>query len=268
MSQHVLLLGGHGKIAQLMTPILLSHGYTVTSVIRDQAQTATITKLGEGKPGKLSVLVRSLEDIKSEQDARSVVDEVKPTWVIFSAGAGQNGGPDGSRHFAVDRDAAKHFSGAAVHTPTVTAFLLISYNSSRRNKPSWWSDADWAYATKLNTEILRPYAEAKIAADEYFAALAHKRGAGFRAISLRPGWLTAEPAGGVELGKPSKSDGKVSREAVAKTAVAVLESGYKGGWLDMLDGEEEIQAAVERVVREGIDTFEGEDAERIYKLAD
>lgn len=153
-----------------------------------------------------------------------------------SAGAGQNGGPNGSRYYSVDRDAAKHFISASVHTPTVTAFLLVSYNSSRRSKPSWWSDAKWAYATKLNTEILPQYAEAKIAADEHFAALAHKRGAGFRAISLRPGWLTTEPARGVELGKTGSSQAKASREAVAKTAAAVLESGYKGGWLELLDG--------------------------------
>lgn len=185
-----------------------------------------------------------------------------------SAGAGQNGGPNGSRYYSVDRDAAKHFISASVHTPTVTAFLLVSYNSSRRSKPSWWSDAEWAYATKLNTEILPQYAEAKIAADEHFAALAHKRGAGFRAISLRPGWLTTEPARGVELGKTGSSQAKASREAVAKTAAAVLESGYKGGWLELLDGEEDIKAAVERVTREGVDAFEGEDTERIHKLAD
>ncbi|KAI0762410.1 hypothetical protein C8Q74DRAFT_150006 [Fomes fomentarius] len=229
MSQNILILGGHGQIAQHLTSILLSRtGYTVTSVIRDQAQAATITKLG----------------------------------------AGQNGGPNGSRYYAVDRDAAKHFISASVHTPTVTAFLLVSYNSSRRSKPSWWSDAEWAYATKLNTEILPQYAEAKIAADEHFAALAHKRGAGFRAISLRPGWLTTEPARGVELGKTGSSQAKASREAVAKTAAAVLESGYKGGWLELLDGEEDIKAAVERVTREGVDAFEGEDTERIYRLAD
>lgn len=86
MSQHILLLGGHGKISQLLTPILLSRSYAVTSIIREQAQVATIAKLGEGQPGKLNVLVRSLEEVKSERDARSIIDEVKPSWVIWSAG--------------------------------------------------------------------------------------------------------------------------------------------------------------------------------------
>lgn len=36
MSQNILILGGHGQIAQHLTSILLSRsGYTVTSVIRD-----------------------------------------------------------------------------------------------------------------------------------------------------------------------------------------------------------------------------------------
>lgn len=181
-----------------------------------------------------------------------------------SAGAGQNGGPNGSRYYSVDRDAAKHFISVSVHTPTVTAFLLVSYNSSRRSKPSWWSDAEWAYATKLNTEILPQYAEAKIAADEHFAALAHKRGAGFRAISLRPGWLTTEPARGVELGKTGSSQAKASRGGREDGG------GGVGEWVqvELLDGEEDIKAAVERVTREGVDAFEGEDTERIYKLAD
>ena len=86
MTQHILLLGGHGKVAQLLTPLLLARSHTVTSLIRDQAQAATITKLGEGQPGKLSVLVRSLEAVKSEQDARAILDEVKPSWVVWSAG--------------------------------------------------------------------------------------------------------------------------------------------------------------------------------------
>ncbi|KAH7043217.1 NAD(P)-binding protein [Macrophomina phaseolina] len=266
MSQHVLLIGGHGKVAQLMTPILLARSYAVTSMIRDPAQSATIRKLGEGHPGQLNVLVSSVEEVRSEQDARKILDEVKPSWVVWSAGAGGKGGPD--RTYAVDRDAAKAFIKASTSSPSVSAFVMVSYLASRRTKPGWWSDADWASATKLNTETLPDYAKAKIDADEYLAAQSRKRGADFRGICLRPGTLTDERAGKVELGKTRGSGGKVSREAVAKAAVEVLESGYKGGWLDLVDGEEDVKEAAERVAREGVDAFEGEDAERIFALAD
>ncbi|KAF2143883.1 uncharacterized protein K452DRAFT_247382 [Aplosporella prunicola CBS 121167] len=266
MSQHILLLGGHGKVAQLLTPLLLGRSYAVTSLIRDPAQAAAIEKLGEGQPGKLNVLVRSLEAVRSESDAKSVLEEVQPSWVVWSAGAGGKGGSD--RTYAIDRDAAKHFIKATTSTPSISAFVMISYLGSRRAKPAWWSDAEWAHAQHTNTEVLPHYAEAKIAADEYLAAMAAKRGQGFRGICLRPGNLTLEKAGAVQLGRTKGSGGKVSREAVAQTTLAVLESAYRGGWLDLLDGEEEVGAAAERVAREDVNAFEGEDWERIRKLAD
>lgn len=42
----------------------------------------------------------------------------------------------------------------------------------------------------------------------------------------------------------------------------------QGRLVGVVGREEDIKAAVERVTREGVDAFEGEDAERIYKLAD
>ncbi|EOD44921.1 putative nad dependent epimerase dehydratase family protein [Neofusicoccum parvum UCRNP2] len=207
MSQHILLIGGHGKVAQHMTPLLLARSHAVTSMIRDPAQAGAITKLGEGQPGKLNVLVRSVEDVKSESDARKILDEVKPSWVIWSAGAGGKGGAD--RTYAVDRDAAKAFIKASTAAPGVTAFLMVSYLASRRSKPAWWSDAEWATATKLNTEVLPDYAKAKIAADEYLAAQSRRRGGAFRGICLRPGTLTDGTAGGVELGRTGGSGGKI-----------------------------------------------------------
>ena len=91
---HVLVLGGHGKIAQLLTPLLLRRSWTVTSVIRKQEQVSTIEKLGSGLPGKLNVLVHSIEDIGSQDQAAAVLDKVKPDYIAWSAGAGGKGGPE------------------------------------------------------------------------------------------------------------------------------------------------------------------------------
>lgn len=85
-SHHVLLLGGHGKIAQLLTPLLLKRSWTVTSVIRAQEQVPTIEKLGSGLPGKLNVLVRSIEDVASQDDALKILKEVNPDYIAWSAG--------------------------------------------------------------------------------------------------------------------------------------------------------------------------------------
>jgi len=85
-SHHVLLLGGHGKIAQLLTPLLLKRSWTVTSVIRTSEQTPANEKLGAGLPGKLNVLVRSIEDVTSQDKALSILNEVKPDYIAWSAG--------------------------------------------------------------------------------------------------------------------------------------------------------------------------------------
>jgi len=160
--------------------------------------------------------------------------------------------------FAIDRDAAIHFIHAAVATPSVTRFLMVSYLASRRKQPAWWSDAEWAAAEDVNNRVLPRYYQAKIAADEELYKVAKQR-EGFVAINLRPGTLTLEAAGGVELGRTKGSRGNASRESVARTADALLASeGLGNVWLDLLDGDEPIDKAVERVVRDGVDAAEGE----------
>jgi nucleoside-diphosphate-sugar epimerase len=82
----VLLLGGHGKVSLHLTPLLLAKSWNVTSVIRDPKQQDEILALGKGQKGQVDVLVESLDDVKSDADARKVLDKVKPDYVIWSAG--------------------------------------------------------------------------------------------------------------------------------------------------------------------------------------
>jgi hypothetical protein len=136
---------------------------------------------------------------------------------------------------------------------------MVSYLASRRAQPAWWSDDAWAAAQHVNNQILPHYYRAKLAADEALYLAAKKR-PGFAAINLRPGTLTLEPAGPVELGKTGHSTGNVSRETVARVADLLLASeGLGNTWLDLLDGEEEAEKAVERVVKEGVNAAEGEE---------
>ncbi|KAI1839894.1 hypothetical protein JX265_004950 [Neoarthrinium moseri] len=255
MSNHVLVLGGSGKISQLLTPLLLQRSWTVTSIIRNPDQVASLQKLGENQKGKLNVLVRNLDEVKSEAQARSIIDEVKPNYVVWSAGAGGKGPPE--RTFTVDRDAATYFIRASAATPQVTKFLMISFIGSRLKKPSWFSNADWEQQLK-GRQKLQNYYEAKIAADEVLYTEG-KRRKDFAGINLRPGLLTDEPAGKVELGKLSKPNGPSSRTSVAHLAALLLDSqDVRSCWLDMLDGSEDPEAAVQRVVKDGVDCAEGE----------
>lgn len=146
---------------------------------------------------------------------------------------------------------------------------MVSYNGSRRNQPPWWNAEQWASAQKINSETLKHYYAAKLDADECLTALAKQRGDGFAAVVLRPGYLTDEEATGrVSLGKGA-AKGQVRRADVAAVAAELLGNDGANGWYDLLEGDEDISAAVERVVRDKVDCVEGEDVDEMvtrYKL--
>ncbi|KAL1986817.1 hypothetical protein VTN96DRAFT_5470 [Rasamsonia emersonii] len=276
MPPHVLLLGGHGKVALHLTPLLLARSWNVTSVIRNPEHEKEILQLGSGHglqgkgkgKGKVEVLVSSLDDVKSDADAQAILDKVQPDYVVWSAGAGGKGGPE--RTYAIDQNAAKHFIATALASPRVKKFLLISHLGSRRNKPAWMTDDDWRHLQHVNHDLLPTYAKAKLEADEYLTARAELRrrqfpDSPFQYILLRPGWLSDERATGrVALGKTG-AQGKVTREDVAIVADRLLARDDTHGWYDLLNGDEPIDEAVERVVREGVDAVEGEDVEGMIK---
>lgn len=128
-STRVLLLGGHGKIAMKLTPLLTAKSWDVTSVVRNEDHKNEILSLGNG-PGKVDVLVDSLDDVTEESYAKRVLDTVNPSIVVWSAGAGGKGGP--SRTKAVDEVAAKAYISASLGSSTVKKFLMVSYIASRK----------------------------------------------------------------------------------------------------------------------------------------
>ena len=261
-SPRVLLLGGHGKVSQFLTPLLLSRSWQITSVIRDPAQKSTIAALGASQPGDLDVLVSSLEDIKTQAQAQSIITSANPNYIVWSAGAGGKGGPE--RTFAIDRDACIAFIRAAAATHSVSKFLLVSYIGSRRGKAPWWSEEEWKSTQDGNNGALKNYHHAKLAADECLAAASSKaRGDAFAAICLRPGALAeGDEEGKVSLGKTG-ARGKVSRSDVARVAAELLEKGSRSCWLDLLEGDEDIGSAVQRCIVNGVDSIEGEDQKAI-----
>lgn len=114
---------------------------------------------------------------------------------------------------------------------------------------------------KINTEVMPHYYKAKLAADEVLTVLGEERKAkdGFQYIVLRPGGLSDEKeTGKVSLGKTA-ARGFVSRGDVADVAARLLEVEGAYGWIDLLNGDEDTGEAVKRVVKDGVNSMEGED---------
>ncbi len=114
MPKKIIVIGGHGKVAQLATPLLVNEGYDVTSVIRNPHHVPDIEALGV-KPEIQDVTELSVEqfaDLLKGHDA-----------VIWSAGAG-GGSPE--RTYAIDRDAAIN-SIAAAKMAGVERYVMVSY---------------------------------------------------------------------------------------------------------------------------------------------
>lgn len=134
---------------------------------------------------------------------------------------------------------------------------MISYLGSRLKKAPWWSEEVWQNILEMNNGVLKTYYQAKIAADQVLYEEGKKR-KDFAAINLRPGILTSEPAGKVKLGKLPVS-GTASRASVAQiTALLLDDPNVKSGWFDLIDGDEDPEAAVKKCVEEGVDAAEGE----------
>lgn len=165
--------------------------------------------------------------------------------------------------YKVDRDAACHFIRAAAANESVKRFLLISYTGSRRAGASWWPEGEWdEYNNKVNYGVLATYYQAKIVADEVLHETT-KKSPHLVGIGLRPGTLTDDPAGNIEFGKTSHVKGNVPRETVAQVANTLLAAeGLKSGWYDLLAGDENIDTAVSKAIKDGVDSAEGE---AIYK---
>jgi len=216
---NVMIIGGHGKVAQQATPLLIEAGHTVTSMIRNADQEETIKDLG-ATPLVLDVETASKDDLVkafADQDA-----------IVWAAGAG-GGNPD--RTYAVDRDAAIASMDAAQEADT-KRYIMISYLGSSLDHGV---DEDNSFY---------PYAQSKALADD------HLMNSELDWTILGPGALTDdEPFGMIHrLGRQTNeelAEGEnrdTARGNVAQAIVAALGSNASiRTVVDFVDGETRIE---------------------------
>ncbi|KAJ5112141.1 hypothetical protein N7532_000186 [Penicillium argentinense] len=261
---HVLLFGGNGRVARAMTKLMVARSWTVTSVIRNPQQEGDILRLGnKEQPSRLRVIHCDLRTIKTSDEASHLLEQVRPNCIVFAAGSFSN-------PYEIDRDVAQRIMQASSRADYVRKFLMISFPASRRKPAPWWNQRDIRdYHSESNS--YPSVKDAKLQADEYLIAMARQRelrgGPRLQAISLRPSWLLTSPGTGkVKLGK-TQALGQLPIGDVASIAVSLLSRNDANGWFDLVQGDVEIDQAVEAVVQNQINCIEGEDLENIYKLA-
>ena len=215
----IVIIGGHGSIARLLTELLVERDDEVVSVFRNPAHSAEIEALGA-------------ESVVCDIEAASASDLVPALTgadaVVFAAGAGPGSGA--ARKRTVDYDGSVKAAEAAENAG-VPRFVQIS---------AIGVDEDVEPGTD---EVWNAYVEAKRDAD---AAL---RRSSLAWTILRPGALTDdEPTGLVTLAADTPR-GSIPRADVAAVIAAVLSFPDTAGhsW-DVVSGESPIPAAVAAAV--------------------
>lgn len=242
-----LIIGGSGKVARALTSLLISKNHTVHSLIRNPAQSASITALG-AKP-----IVQSIEST-STADLIATIRSCSPDVIVWSAGAG---GGDPARTRAVDHEAAvRSFDAAAA--AGVKRYIMVSAIDTRdraKTAPEWYNDED-KKASDGMWNAIPVYMEAKLAADRDLRTGNEKRGLEYTIV--RPGKLSENKGTGkIKAGK-IHFGGDVSREDVAAVIAACMEDkGTVELAFDLLGGDTPIAEAVGKIGKDRIDTFEG-----------
>ncbi len=209
----ILIMGGHGKVARLLTPLLVARADDVSAVIRNVDHTADVESDGA------TAIVADVASLDRDELAKLVAGHDA---VVWSAGAG---GGDPARTYAIDRDAAIRSMDAA-EVAGAKRYVMVSYFGAGIDHGVPADNAFFAYA------------EAKAAADE------HLRRTGLDWTILGPSGLTLDPpTGRIDVGGAESRT--VARADVAAVIAAVLADGSTiGRTIEFNTGDTPIAEAV------------------------
>ena len=216
----VAVVGGHGKIALQLHPLLVAAGHVPVALVRSDTYRAELEELG-AEVRLLDIESSTANDFAS---AFSACDAV-----VFSAG----GGPDGNidRKRTVDLEGSlKSIDGA--RAAGIRRFVQVS--AIKVDQPV----ADDA------SPVWRAYVDAKRRADEAL------RASDLAWTILRPGSLTDDAGTGRVTLDREVERGSIPRADVAATIVAVLDDDSSvGSQWELVSGDQPIVEAVARASR-------------------
>lgn len=218
----VAVVGGNGKVARLLHPLLVRAGHTPVALVRNEAYRHELEALGA------EVRLLDIEKETSEGFARAFAG---CRAVVFAAGAGADGKVERKR--TVDLEGSLK-SIEACQPAGIKRFVQVSAMAVDDPIPE---DA---------SPVWRAYIEAKRAADEAL------RGSQLDWTILRPGWLTDDPGTRrVVIGR-DVPEGDIPRADVAAVIAAVLDNDVTIGrqWELVHDGRLIIEAIAVAAVAE------------------
>ena len=132
-ANRVIVIGGHGKVARLLTPLLVAEGMEVAAVVRSEAQVEDVIEDG-ATPVVADIETMGVNEIAELVGGYDVI--------VWSAGAG-GGSP--VRTYRVDRDAAI-LTMQAAFVAGVQRFIMVSWSGSSLNHPTPPDNSFYAYA--------------------------------------------------------------------------------------------------------------------------
>lgn len=214
---HVVIAGGHGKIALILERLLAERGDSVAGLIRNPDHTGDLQTAGA------EAIVLDLE----QATVTEVADAVRGAdAVVFAAGAGPGSGA--ARKQTVDRDAAILLADAA-EAAGVDRYVMVSALA-----------ADDRSLDDNYDEVFRAYMHAKSEADANVRARS-----GLLTTIVRPGGLTDEPGTGRVRIAESTGRGSVPREDVARVLLAALDAPQTAGrTFELISGDTPIADAL------------------------
>lgn len=224
----VVIAGGHGKIALLLTRLLSQRGGSVVSLIRNPDHAADVTAAG-GEPLLFDLEQGTAGGLAAALDGADAV--------VFAAGAGPGSGIP--RKDSVDRAGAALLADAA-EIAGARRYLLVGSLRVDVEDPEWTPPADVG-------EVFAAYLRAKAASERDLRA---------RELDwtvLRPGRLTDDdPTGRVLLAEPGVVErADISRADVAALLVALLDEPRTARrTLEAVAGDTPIADAVRAVAGE------------------
>lgn len=218
--QRIAIVGGSGKVARQLVPILLDRGLEVVPLARREEQLLDLARLGTS-PRRLDIEAATSDDFAAAFEGCDAV--------VFAAG----GGPDGN----IERKRTVDLGGslasiAGARAAGISRFVQVS---------AWGVDTE---PEAEASDVWKAYVVAKRDAD---AAL---RDSDLAWTIVRPGGLTDEAATGRVTLAASVERGQVTRADVAHVLADCLARPESAGrQFELIGGDTPIPEAIDALVR-------------------